>query len=80
MKKQLLKTIIANSQCLGIIVGLGIPGCNDPIGDMAALTALRSCMCLHENRCVPQVGGGDYVTQLQLFLYKDSGLVKLLAS
>lgn len=29
------------------IVELGIPGCNDPIGDMTVLTTLRSCIGLH---------------------------------
>ena len=42
MKKQSLRSITNKCQFLGIILGVGRPGCKVPIGTITALTALKS--------------------------------------
>ena len=47
MKKQSLGSVTNKCQFLGIILGLGRPGCKVPIGTITALTALISVTILH---------------------------------
>ena len=47
MKKQSLRSITNKCQFLGIILGLGWPGCKTSIGTITALTALISVTILH---------------------------------
>ena len=73
VKKQSLRSITNKCQFLGIILGLGRPGCEAPIGTIIALTALRSVSLLHlpDVFCIMNIG--------EVQVLKDSIICPLLS-
>ena len=73
VEKQSLRSVTNNCQFLGIILGLGRPGCKAPIGTITALTDLKSVSIFHlpDFFCIMNTGKSQGV--------KDSMICPLLS-